>query len=109
MRLARLCTATLTLALAGLGIGIGAALAEEGAEDQRHGPFVQTDEMLSGLLEQGYEIKGILGGALILVQDAKMYSCALVPDHEALSYKTQFECSVLDEIKSSDAEKSTEN
>ncbi|MEP0069872.1 hypothetical protein [Pyruvatibacter sp.] len=107
MRLACLCTATLSLTLASLGFG--AAFAQNSSDDQRHGPFVKTDEMLSDLLEQGYEIKGILGGALILVQDAKMYSCALVPDHEALSYKTQFECSVLDEIRSSDSSKNPEN
>ena len=107
MRFACLCTATLSLTLASLGFGT--AFAQNGSDNQRHGPFVKTDEMLGSLLEQGYEIKGILGGALILVQDAKMYSCALVPDHEALSYKTQFECSVLDEIRSSNSAKSSEN
>lgn len=107
MRLACLCTATLSFTLASLGLGT--AFAQNGSDDQRHGPFVKTDEMLGGLLEKGYEIKGILGGALILVQDANMYSCALVPDHEALSYKTQFECSVLDEISSLDSTKSAED
>lgn len=107
MRVACLCTTTLSLALASLGFGT--AFAQNASDNQRHGPFVKTDEMLSGLLERGYEIKGILGGALILVQDAKMYSCALVPDHEALSYKTQFECSVLDEIRSADSAKRGED
>ncbi len=107
MRFACLCTVTLSLTLAGLSFGT--AFAQSGSGDQRHGPFVKTDEMLSGLLEKGFEIKGILGGAIILVQDAKMYSCALVPDHEALSYKTQFECSVLDEISASDSAKSAED
>jgi len=73
------------------------ALAQDQVGD-RNGPFVKTDLGLGTLLEQGYEIKGILGGGLILVRESQLYSCSLVPDHEALSYKPQFECSILDEL-----------
>lgn len=87
--------------------GIVPAIAQSGVTSahpgERDGPFVRTEASLGGLLEQGFEIKGILGGALILVQGSNLYSCALVPDHEALTYKSQFECSVLDEITQDDA------
>ena len=72
------------------------ALADEAGT--RDGPFVLTDRTLTSLLEEGYEIEGLLGGAMILVKGASLYSCALAPDREALTYKPHFACSVLDEI-----------
>lgn len=73
--------------------------ADEAAEDDsRKGPFVVTDRTLGSLLDDGFSVEGILGGSMILVKDAELYSCALVPGAEMLTYKTQFECSVLDEI-----------
>ena len=102
MRFARLCTVSLALFMIGMGLGTVHAQAEPGAKsnEARNGPFVTTDVTLGELLRQGFDIKGILGGALVLVKEADLYSCALMPDHAALSYKTQFECSVLDEIRS---------
>jgi len=104
MRRNRILAAAFVLGFAAAGITPASAQdATSPAETaERNGPFVTTAVSLGSLLEQGFEIKGILGGALILVQDASLYSCALVPDHEALTYKSQFECSILDEITQED-------
>lgn len=83
-------------ALLAAGLVSAPALADEAGT--RDGPFVLTDRTLTSLLEDGYGIEGLLGGAMILVKDASLYSCALVPDREALTYKPHFACSVLDEI-----------
>ncbi|MGD1933511.1 MAG: hypothetical protein ACFB0Z_03210 [Candidatus Phaeomarinobacter sp.] len=100
MRFARLCTTSLALMIVGTW-PVHAQLDQGNiGKETRNGPFVATDFTLGDLLEQGFEIKGILGGALVLVQGTALYSCALTPDQVALSYKSQFECSVLDEIRS---------
>ena len=96
------CVLAAVLALGIAAAGNTPALAQNAPKPdeagERHGPFVKTRTSLGDLLKQDFEIKGILGGALILVKDTSLYSCALVPDHEALTYRSQFECSVLDEI-----------
>lgn len=103
MRFAYLFAATLGMA----AISFSQSQAQETAtrDTSRNGPFVATDATLGSLLAQDFEIKGILGGGLILVKEAALYNCALAPDHEALSYKTQFECSVLDEIPTAQSDK----
>jgi len=105
MRRDRFMAAAVAVGLASAGITPATAQGSTPSAQigERTGPFVITDVSLGGLLEQGFEIKGILGGALILVQDTTLYSCALVPDHEALTYKSQFECSVLNEVTQDDA------
>ncbi len=74
------------------------APSDDSARAEREGPFVMTDKTLGALLEDGFEIKGMLGGAMILVSGVELYSCGLTPDRETLSYQPYFACSILDEI-----------
>ncbi len=91
---------SLSALIAAVLVACGPVLAQESTpiDERRSGPFVMTDASLGALLEDGFEVKGMLGGAIVLVKDATLYSCALEPDTQALSYKTRFACSVLDEI-----------
>jgi hypothetical protein len=69
----------------------------------RNGPFVVTERSLGELLHDRYEIRGNLGTALILQKDASVFSCAIPPDPERLSYKPYFVCSELREESRPDA------
>lgn len=99
MRPASLLAAAALTALIASGSAM-AADEDASAEEARNGPFVMTERTLGSLLDTDFEIKGILGGSLILVKEAELFSCALVPGAEMLTYKTQFECARLDEIPS---------
>ncbi|MDO8421400.1 MAG: hypothetical protein Q7S99_04500 [Parvibaculum sp.] len=67
------------------------------APGTRQGPFVTTTRTLGDLAKDGYEIRGNLGTALVLQKAASIYSCAIPPDPEHLSYRAYFVCSALDE------------
>lgn len=86
------------LALAALASGAQATEAKDPyAPGTRKGPFVATDISLTELVRNGYEIRGNLGTALMLQKGASIYSCAVPPDPEHLSYRTYFVCSELRE------------
>jgi hypothetical protein len=86
-------------ALAGLASAAQAAVAKDSyAPGTRSGPFVATDRSLSDLAQDGYEIRGNLGTALVLQKGASIYSCMIPPDPEHLSYRTYFVCSELKEM-----------
>ena len=81
----------------------GAAAAQASAEASRYeagtraGPFVATDKSLTALAEDGYEIRGNLGTALILQKGPSIFSCQVPPDPENLDFKPYFVCSELKE------------
>jgi len=64
----------------------------------RAGPFVATEKSLSALTEDGYEIRGNLGTALILQKAASVYSCQIPPDPDSLGFKPYFVCAELQEL-----------
>ncbi len=68
-----------------------------GDTEKRSGPFVVTDRSLTDLLQDGYEIRGNLGSALVLQKAASVFSCVVPPDPERLSYRPYFVCSELRE------------
>jgi hypothetical protein len=69
------------------------------ASQARSGPFVETTRSLTELANDGYEIRGNLGTALILQKGGSIFSCQVPPDPEKLSYKPYFICSELREEK----------
>jgi len=70
---------------------------EKHAPGARMGPFVASGHSLSGLVQDGYEIRGNLGNALVLQKGASIFSCQIPPDPESLGYKPYFICSELRE------------
>ncbi len=88
-----------------LALLFGGALAAMPAEAQsekfdtgtRSGPFVATTKSLTALAEDGYEIRGNYGTALILQKGPSIYSCQIPPDPETLSFKPYFVCAELKE------------
>ena len=98
-------TAALLLALPLLPMQ---AMAASGGADPlavgtRNGPFVVSGHTLGDLLRNHYEIRGNLGTALVLQKDDSVFSCAIPPDPEHLSYKPYFVCSELREEPRADA------
>lgn len=63
----------------------------------RSGPFVATDKSLTDLVNDGYEIRGNLGTALILQKGASVFSCQIPPDPEKLDFMPYFVCAELKE------------
>lgn len=78
------------------------------APGTRQGPFVTSTRTLGELAKDGYEIRGNLGTALVLQKAASIYSCAIPPDPEHLSYRSYFVCSALDEQREKSAKGETE-
>lgn len=79
---------------------VAAAQAEPGGAYEtgtRSGPFIVSDRSLTDLLNDGYEIRGNLGSALVLQKAASVFSCVVPPDPERLSYRPYFVCSELKE------------
>jgi hypothetical protein len=93
----RLFPAVAALLLASTTLAAAADLTDPYAVGKRSGPFVVTGRSLTGLARDGYEIRGNLGTALVLQKGASIFTCAIPPDPEHLSYKPYFVCSELSE------------
>lgn len=87
------------LLAAGLTLSATGAAAESAKfkTGTRSGPFVATDKSLTDLVNDGYEIRGNLGTALILQKEASVFSCQIPPDPEKLDFKPYFVCAELKE------------
>jgi len=93
----RLRAATLLVAAFLFWPSAAQSASETQAPGARMGPFVVSDKSLSNLVQNGYEIRGNLGNALVLQKGASIFSCQILPDPEKLSYKPYFLCSELHE------------
>lgn len=92
-----------TLVLAALSLLAASPLAAAESKDiyapgTRSGPFVVTPRSLGELARDGYEIRGNLGTALVLQKAASIFTCAIPPDPEHMSYRPYFVCSELREV-----------
>lgn len=90
------------LLILAVAMATGAAAAETSPKDiyapgARNGPFVASTRSLGELAKDGFEVRGNLGNALILQKGPAIYSCAIPPDPDHLSYRSYFVCSELRE------------